>query len=211
MIAGIDEAGRGPVVGPLVVAMVEGDQEELRRLGVKDSKELSPKKRELLFEKILEVCKVRYVRVEPFVIDAYVVGGSLNSLEADVMISLIHSSGAEKIFIDAPDVDAQRFGSLIAQRTGREVVAEHGADKKYPIVSAASIVAKVIRDRIIRGISEVYGEVGSGYPHDATTIKFVEGWIRRMGRVPSFVRSSWITVRRIVQRSWQRTLEDYLF
>jgi len=211
VIAGIDEAGRGPVVGPLVVAMVEGDQEELRRLGVKDSKELSPKKRELLFEKILEVCKVRYVRVEPFVIDAYVVGGSLNSLEADVMISLIHSSGAEKIFIDAPDVDAQRFGSLIAQRTGREVVAEHGADKKYPIVSAASIVAKVIRDRIIRGISEVYGEVGSGYPHDATTIKFVEGWIRRMGRVPSFVRSSWITVRRIVQRSWQRTLEDYLF
>lgn len=211
VIAGIDEAGRGPVVGPLVIALVEGCQEDLKGIGVKDSKELSPQKRERLFEEICNLCNVIYIRVEPFVVDLYVMENSLNVLEAEIMTSLTQSARAEKIYIDAPDVDARRFSELIARKTGKKVIAEHGADKKYPIVSAASIVAKVIRDRIIRGISEVYGRVGSGYPHDSTTIKFVEGWIRRMGRVPSFVRGSWATVRRIVQKNSQKTLEDYLF
>ena len=90
-----------------------------------------------------------------------------------------------------------------------EIVAEHGADDRYPVVSAASIVAKVVRDRIISRMEEVYGPIGSGYPHDEQTLKFVERWIKVFRRPPSFVRSSWATSGRIVERTLRSRLDEY--
>ena len=216
MIAGVDEAGRGPVVGPMVMALVgvkdEEKLEELSELGVKDSKELSPRRREELYEAIKEIADAILVRrVEPFVIDAFVEEKGLNRLEAIVAAELVRESGAKKVFIDAPDVDPDRYADLIRGIVGDvEIVAEHKADAKYPIVSAASIVAKVERDRIIRRMEEVYGRIGTGYPHDEETIRFVETWMRRLKRNPSFVRSSWRTAKALHRKIFQRSLEDFL-
>ncbi len=216
MIAGIDEAGRGPVVGPMVMALVgvedEAKLKELADLGVKDSKELSPERREELYKGIKEIADIVLVRrVEPFVIDAFVEEKGLNRLEAIVTAELIKESGAAKVFVDAPDVDPARYASLVRELVGDvEVIAEHKADAKYPIVSAASIIAKVERDRIIRRMEEVYGRIGTGYPHDEETIRFVETWMRRLKRNPSFVRSSWRTAKALHRKIFQRSLEDFL-
>ncbi len=200
----------------MVMALVgvkdEEKVEELRELGVKDSKKLSPSRREELYGEILRVTDVVITkRVEPFLIDAFVKVGGLNRLEAIVAAELIQKSGAKRVFVDAPDTDPLRYGRAIAQLVEGDVkvVAEHGADAKYPLVSAASIIAKVERDRIIRRMEEVYGEIGTGYPHDEVTLSFVERWMRAFGRTPSFVRSSWRTARRLGKKLFQRKIEDY--
>ncbi len=212
VIAGVDEAGRGPLVGPLVVALVEVEDENLlKEIGVKDSKLLDHKEREELYNQILDISKrVLVERVEPFVIDEYVSVRGLNRLEMEVMSGLISRSKADIIYVDAPDVDTNRFEKMLREKTGKNVVASHRADRIYPVVSAASIVAKVVRDRIIRGIEAVYGRVGSGYPHDSETVSFVERWIKDMGRVPTFVRRSWKTIRTINKKLSQSSLEDFL-
>ncbi|NPA86605.1 MAG: ribonuclease HII [Candidatus Diapherotrites archaeon] len=198
----------------MVMALVAvEDPSALEELGLRDSKKLSPERREELYDEILEVADAVLVkRIEPFVIDAFVEVKGLNRLEALVAAQLIRSVPVKKIYVDAPDTDPLRYAEMIKQLApGVEIIAEHGADDRYPVVSAASIVAKVERDRIIRRMEEVYGSIGSGYPHDEETIRFVERWMRKMGRVPSFVRGSWRTSKRISQKVFQRSLEDFLW
>ncbi len=200
-------------MGPMVMALVGvKDEGVLRELGVRDSKKLSPRKREELYDEIRKVADVVLVRrVEPFVIDTFVTENGLNRLETIVAAELITRSGAKKVYIDVPDTDPARFLERIKGLvSGVEIVAEHGADDRYPVVSDASIVAKVERDRVIRRMEEVYGRIGTGYPHDGETLAFVERWMRRFGRTPSFVRSSWITSRRMAKKLFQRSLEDFL-
>jgi ribonuclease HII len=78
-----------------------------------------------------------------------------------------------------------------------QIISEHKADKKYPIVSAASIIAKVERDKAIKEIEEKYGEVGCGYPTDPKTIKFLEKYLKKYGKYPEFVRKSWKPAKRL--------------
>lgn len=191
MICGIDEAGRGPVVGPMVIAAVAGDGERLLQLGVRDSKTLSPTKREVIYARIIEVADcVNYVVVEPHIIDEYVRRRMLNSLELDFTARLIELCPAELYYVDSPDVNSRRYGDALSFITGRRVVALHGGES-VPQVAAASIVAKVIRDRLIDILKREIGDFGSGYPSDVKTIE----WLR-LGKIPvECVRRSWRTMR----------------
>ena len=114
-------------------------------------------------------------------------------------------------FVDACDVNAGRYGETVTSllRTPVTVISEHKADSRFPVVSAASIVAKVTRDRIIDALHEEYGEIGSGYPSDKTTIDFLESWISEHGSPPVIARHSWRTISDISARLSQSTLLDF--
>ncbi|RLF63907.1 MAG: ribonuclease HII [Thermoplasmata archaeon] len=206
-ICGIDEAGRGPVIGPMVVAGVWVDEEGeklLRDMGVKDSKKHTAKKREELSEKIREMFFHNFIVVQPEDIDALRQAMSLNELEIHIFAKVGGSRRADVYYIDSADVDEERFGQDFLKKLGfeTEVVSKHEADVKYPVVSAASIVAKVERDRKLEEIRrEIEPELGiplgSGYPSDERTRLFIKKWIEKFGDVPPHTRQSWKTVQKI--------------
>jgi ribonuclease HII len=227
IIAGVDEAGRGSVLGPLVVAGVAVEESkipELRKIGVKDSKLLSPKKRKLLYRQIREIASmVVYERVQPKDIDHVVINGKklfrLNYLEAQTMASVLHRIKFDVAYIDCCDTNQVRFGQLvsdlIADRDGRTftigetnplfeaVKSEHHADRRYPVVSAASIVAKVARDSYVKRLHKKYGMFGSGYPSDPDTIAYLKKSYESSKQFPSIARMSWLTVRRLISPNEQ--------
>ncbi|MEM2610984.1 MAG: ribonuclease HII [Candidatus Bathyarchaeia archaeon] len=204
-LCGIDDAGRGPVIGPLVIAGVLIDEERLPnliRLGVRDSKTLSPRRREYLAGEILKIVEdYRVVKVPPSEIDRVVEHGRrlnrLNRLEARIMASIIRDLKPDIAYVDASDILPERFRQHIAEELPFtvKIVSEHKADRTYPIVSAASIVAKVERDREIESLKQIYGDFGSGYAADPKTISFLKRWIEEHGSYPDFVRKSWKTVK----------------
>ncbi len=207
LIAGVDDAGRGAVIGPLVVAGILVDEEgleEIEALGVRDSKTIAPKRREYLAAEILKIVKDYYiVRLPPKDIDRVVKTGRklhrLNRLEAKAMAEVISQLRPDVAFIDASDVLPERFSRHVNEELTFKVkiISEHKADKTYPVVSAASIIAKVERDRAISDLKEKYGELGSGYASDSRTVKFLEEWIKKHDDYPDFVRKSWAPARRI--------------
>jgi len=207
LIAGIDDAGRGAVIGPLVIAGVLVDEkglEKIEALGVRDSKTLTPKRREYLAVEILKIVKNHcIIKLLPKDIDRVVKTGKklhrLNRLEAKAMAEVISHLRPDIAYVDASDVLPERFSRHIAEELTFKVqiVSEHKADKSYPVVSAASIVAKVERDRAISDLRRKYGEVGSGYASDRRTLEFLEEWIKTHGDYPDFVRKSWAPAKRI--------------
>jgi ribonuclease HII len=214
LICGVDDAGRGPVIGPLVIAGILVDElgvTDLINLGVRDSKTLSPKRREYLAREILKVAKdYRVVKVQPSEIDRVVETGGrlnrLNRLEARVMASIIRDLKPNVAYVDASDILPERFKQHILEELPFkvEVVSEHKADKNYPVVSAASIVAKVERDAEIEGLKRKYGDFGSGYVTDPKTINFLREWIERYGSYPDFVRRSWRTAKNMLKSGWRQ-------
>lgn len=206
-IAGVDDAGRGPIIGPLVIAGVLLDDKDLPKLmdlGVKDSKRLSPRRREELAAEIRELAlKYHVAMLSPAEIDRVVETGKklhkLNRLEAQTMAKVITILKPDVAYVDASDVLADRFKQHMAENLTFKVkiISEHKADAKYPIVSAASIIAKVERDRALSALQEKYGNMGCGYPTDPNTIKFLEKWIRKFGSYPDFVRKSWKPAKRL--------------
>jgi ribonuclease HII len=206
-IAGVDDAGRGPIIGPLVIAGVLLDEKDLPRLmdlGVKDSKRLSPRRREELAAEIRELAlKYHVAMLSPTEIDRVVETGKklhkLNRLEAQTMAKVITILKPDVAYVDASDVLADRFKQHIAENLTFKVkiISEHKADAKYPIVSAASIIAKVERDGALSVLQEKYGNMGCGYATDPNTIKFLENWIRKFGSYPDFVRKSWKPAKRL--------------
>ena len=211
-ILGIDEAGRGSVVGPLVVAgAMYNDEEELRKLGVKDSKLLSPEKREELFEKLKKIVKYKIVKVYPEEIDNRVGITNLNLIEASKFAEIIDEMKPDKVIIDTPMKNTQKFKMLMKKLVNHkcEMVCENFADLNYPIVSAASIIAKVNRDREVRKIEkETEEEIGVGYPHDGKTIKFVKKSLNKP-EWRKYVRKSWVTYQRIKEEDEQKKLEKF--
>jgi len=207
LISGVDEAGRGSVIGPLVIGGVSIDEKDLPKLvdlGVKDSKLLSPKRRETLASQIRKVALNCYiVWLSPAEIDRVVESKrklhKLNRLEAKAMARVISVLKPDVVYVDASDILPDRFREHIAENLSfnPEIICEHKADVKYPIVSAASIMAKVERDKVISQLQNKYGNIGCGYPTDSNTIKFLEGWIRNFGVYPNFVRKSWKTAKRV--------------
>ncbi len=206
-IAGVDEAGRGPIIGPLVIAGVLLDEKDLSQLvdlGVKDSKRLSPRRREELAAEIKELAlKYHVAMLSPAEIDRVVETGKklhrLNRLEAQTMAEVIKILRPEVVYVDASDVLADRFKQHIAENLtfNVRIISEHKADMKYPIVSAASIIAKVERDRALFMLQKRFGNMGCGYATDLKTIKFLETWIRKFGSYPDFVRKSWKPAKRL--------------
>jgi len=203
-ILGIDEAGRGPVIGPLVMVgflIDEEDEEKLKELGVRDSKQLSRERREELARELRKIGKIFIKLIHPWQIDAE----NLNKLEREVAKLIILEAKPEKVIIDA----FERKLPLKLGIDGIEIIAEPKADEKYAVVSAASIIAKVERDRIVDQIRRRFGDFGTGYPSDPKTVEFVERWIREKKKLPDFVRRSWETTRRIIEREEQKTLNDF--
>ncbi|OYT61275.1 MAG: ribonuclease HII [Thermofilum sp. ex4484_15] len=129
--------------------------------------------------------------------------GNLNDLEAEVTVELISSltETPYAIYLDSPDPVAKRYSDKVVKLLSSRglsnviVIAENGADKRYPIVSAASIVAKVIRDKEVEELKKLYGDFGSGYPSDPKTLRFLRDCLRK-GYLPPIVRRSWSTLRR---------------
>jgi ribonuclease HII len=206
VVAGLDDAGRGPVLGPMVIAGVaipEDLEWKLSAMGVKDSKLLTPYRRAKLYDEITRIGDVHHEVVSPNLIDTYVKRKKkllgLNLLEAEVMAKVIEKLKPDFAIVDASDVNEQRFSEMIAERLPVKinVLAEHKADLKYPVVSAASVVAKVLRDRIIEELKLKYGDFGSGYAADPKTIAFLKEYYARNKAFPPITRLSWKTVKRM--------------
>ncbi|MDA4121525.1 MAG: ribonuclease HII [Thaumarchaeota archaeon] len=211
LAGGVDEAGRGCVVGPLVVAGVSADTEgveELKEIGVRDSKKLSPAHRATLYGEILKICaRVSWAHIAPDEIDVVVATGKkykkLNYLEALYFARVVDELEADTVTVDAADASPKRFEDVICTNLSVpcRVKAYHYADRDYPLVSAASIIAKVERDRFVGKLRERHGDFGSGYPSDPRTKIFFREWLEAGNLPPDWTRRSW--------KSW-RTFERSL-
>jgi len=218
LICGIDEAGRGPVLGPMVISgvCINNDQlESLSRLGVKDSKKLSQSKRKSLSIKINEICTCKSFIVTPDEIDKRIdLKISLSRLEQLKMAEIINFFKPDVIYIDAADVNENRFGRSMCDLliyTPYKLISKHKADDIYPIVSAASIIAKDTRDRLIAELHGIFGDFGSGYTSDEKTIKYLTEWIQKHRQAPDFARKSWNTVKRILESEvLTRKITDFI-
>ena len=216
-IAGVDDAGRGPVIGPLVIAGAafhEDQIELLRSLGVKDSKVLSSKKREMLAGEIKKLAlSWHYVELPPNEVDPYVFSTKrlfkLNYLEAKKMAEVIAALFPDEVYVDASDVNEERFADQILEHLPSRIpiTSKHHADATYPVVSAASILAKVQRDSSIAELRQEFGDFGSGYPSDPKTEDFLINWRREHGCYPDFARQSWRTLKRLEESIYQLKLD----
>jgi ribonuclease HII len=199
IICGVDDAGRGSVLGPLVIAGVSAERTKIKHLseiGVKDSKQLSPKAREMLYKKIIAIVDDYYIaRISPQIIDQSVRNNQLNHLEAKYMAKVISKLRPCSSYVDSCDVNPSRFGKEISKLANSgKIYSRHHADSRFVIVSAASIVAKVNRDRAIEKLRKKY-DLGSGYPSDSKTMKFIKKWMLDHHEIPKFVRKSWKPVK----------------
>ncbi len=204
-VAGIDEAGKGPVMGPLVVCGVCCNREilpELEKIGVKDSKKLSREKREELAKEISRLCKSCVLKIEPEELDNQMKKKTVNEILTDCYAKIIKKLNPDIVFVDSPDVIPERLAETLRIRTGKDVKAMHRADELKPIVSAASIIAKVERDKEIDRIKDELGvDFGSGYASDERTINFLKEYFRERREFPPHVRKSWRTLNKIRQQS----------
>ena len=212
MILGIDEAGRGPVIGPMVIAGVlikEDRMEKLNILSLKDSKQYSARQREELYRKIVTIIDgYEILIVSPSDIDAALSdpNKNLNWLEADKMITLWEKFRPGKLIADCPSTNTKKFTEYVRNRIDQEtvLVLEHKADENYPVVSAASILAKVTRDNSIETLKGIYGDFGSGYLTDPKT----QAFLKTQHNLPIF-RKTWISWKRIEQSKNQKRLDDF--
>ena len=215
-VCGVDDAGRGPVIGPLVVAGIRIEEEkldQLKSLGVKDSKKLSPEARLKLSVEIPEIVdEYHIVELEAAHLDRVVNHSPkfqrLNLLEARAMAEVIEKLKPHLVYVDASDTRPERFKNNILENLSfkPKVISEHHADEKYPSVSAASILAKVRRDSRIEELRKEYGDIGSGYAHDPITVRFLSEYYLTNQEFPPIVRRSWKTLRNIVREISQSKL-----
>jgi ribonuclease HII len=215
-VMGVDEAGRGPVIGPLVVCGAHVDQRALasiESMGLKDSKKLSAKKREAFSVQLKEMLDYELIVLSPDVIDSRVGSeDNLNVLEVNCFADAIRAVKPGTAYVDACDMNAERFGNNIRRNLDfdLEIVSCHEADNKYPIVMAASILAKVYRDGLIQEISEKLEEdVGSGYPNDPVTIEFLKSYYKKNKKLPDCCRRSWKTCDAIIADCLQARLFQF--
>lgn len=215
VLCGADEAGRGPVIGPMVVAAVKVENDDfLRKIGVRDSKKCTKKRRERLAKMIEENCDYRVTVIEPEDIDRMREEMSINEIEVEVFAQVLNDLCDDEceIYLDAADVNEERFAREIEKKLRikpRKIVAKHGGDDVYPIVSAASIIAKVLRDAKIESIKKEIGDVGSGYPSDPVTREFLREWVREHGSLPPYTRKSWKTSKKLLESLKIRTLDEF--
>jgi len=215
LIAGIDEAGRGPVLGPLVLAVVSATPKiikEFEKLGITDSKQLTEFKRDEFFKKIKEIADYKIKSIKPKQIDAALISQSnnLNKLEQTETAKLLQKIKFDTCYIDLPGRDARSYTMGIRKIIGKdhELIAENKADAKYAIVGAASVLAKVTRDREIEKIKEKIGiDFGSGYPSDPKTKAFIkEHWNNKDF---NFIRHTWQTCKTLKAQHEQKSLGSF--
>jgi len=217
-VLGIDEAGRGPVLGSMFIGgflIEENKTNKLEEIGAKDSKKLSDKKRESIREKLNDLGSIFLEEFTASSIDDMMDVMSINDIELKGFADVIDRAEPDKVIMDLPEPDGNKFIDKIKDLMDTdhhevEFVAEHGADDEYPVVSAASIVAKSARESHVEDLHSKYGyDFASGYPHDKPTIEFIEKYIEQEGELPSETRKSWSTAQRLMKQSKQNSLGDF--
>lgn len=207
---GVDEAGKGPVLGSMFAAAVRAEPSTLPD-GVGDSKAIPPARREDLAERIREVATVGLAEVPVERIDD-------PDTDMNALTVAAHARAIDRVAVDgargtvdAGDANAARFGERVAARVGADVAltAEHRADESDPLVGAASIVAKVERDAHVERLAGEYGDVGSGYPSDPTTRAFLREYVAARGELPPCARSSWSTCDDVLAAAEQSALDEF--
>jgi len=217
MVCGVEDAGRGPVIGPLVMAGVLIDEEketELKRMGVKDSKALNPETREKLYKLILGIAEAHAIRIlPPSEIDHALKTDNLNLnwLEAIKTGEIINELQPDKVIVDCPSPNCKAYEQylkkLIKIEADFELLTEHKADVNHVIVAAASIIAKVTRDKEIAKIKKKIGvDFGSGYPTDEKTVRFLEAHFEDY---PDIFRKEWMPYKAAKKKKYQTTLEKF--
>ena len=227
LLGGADEAGRGPVIGPIVMAGVTvkpGVQDKLKAIGVKDSKLLTESKREELFEQVKYLVESYEIIVENAKeVDAALNDPSmnLNKLEAKSSAELIEKLKPDTMILDCPSTNPpayiEQVKSFYTNNNDTEIIAEHKADMNYPVVAAASILAKVTRDRLIKELEKkaesIIGKklnIGSGYPADPYTKKFLEEYWDKLDEIEEgFFRKTWKTYKNIIKSKSQTGLANF--
>ncbi|RYJ14788.1 ribonuclease HII [Halogeometricum borinquense] len=215
---GSDEAGKGPVLGPMVAAAVRAPADALPD-GIDDSKRLTSARREEIDQTLRgrDDVTVGVATIDPVRIDDPTTDMNSLTVAAHVAAVAAVAQDADEVVTDAGDVDESRFGRRVRTGVGDEgtdvtVVSEHRADETYPHVGAASVVAKVRRDTLMETIGERYedyGPVGSGYPSDPTTREFLRTYVSETGELPDCARASWATCDDVLNAAAQSSLADF--
>lgn len=209
---GVDEAGKGPVIGSMFAVAVRAPESSLPD-DLRESKQLTPARREELAAELraIDQLSIGQARIDPSQIDRP--GTDMNELTVTAhanAIAAVVVSG-DRIQLDAADVDAERFGHRVHEHLTSDVQIEaaHKADESSPVVAAASVLAKVARDAHITELSEQYGEIGSGYPSDPTTQQFLKSFVEETGGLPPCARSTWATAKRAIEAAEQSRIDSY--
>ncbi len=213
IIGGIDEAGRGSILGPMVIAGVSFEEkilENLKVLGIRDSKLLSAQRRTQLFDRIKQLSSsYMIIKVNCKEIDEHEYKKKLNFLESIYMAKIASKIKSDVIYIDCCDSNPSRFKSVIyslTEKNNLSILSFHKADRINIAVAAASILAKVTRDKEIELLKKQFPLIGSGYPSDKITATFLEKWIEEYSSPPFFSRHSWKTLKSIIKRKNSLTI-----
>jgi ribonuclease HII len=215
MICGIDEAGRGPVMGPLMVAGVAIESEQpLVDLNVRDSKKLSAARRDSMAVEIRKLANIEIMMISARELDILQQTMSLNEVETVCFSKIIRRLRPDAVYVDCVDTNEDNFKKNLGAKLDYtpKIISKHGADDIFPVVSAASIIAKTERDLDVSRISSDLGEdIGSGYPADPVTVEFVKNWLYRKGILPPHIRHSWKTTKRLWEdfKYQPTTLNDF--
>lgn len=211
-VLGIDEAGRGPVIGSLFIAgvMIEEGQEN-KLDGSKDSKLLAHKKRIELDKKIKANSEYLILEVNPQEIDEALLSDhlNLNWLEAHKQAEIINKLKPDKAIIDCPSPNCGKYKEYLKDLLDNketELIVEHKADLNYLTCAAASILAKVKREEHMDKIKVKYGDTGAGYPADPKTKEFIKNnWQKH----PEIFRKTWSTFKNQEKMKSQKTLDGF--
>ena len=212
---GIDDAGRGPVIGPMILAGVlieENQNNTLTTWGAKDSKLLTPKKRKEIKEKIKDHFESHIEVTSPEEIDKSSNLNYLEAVKAAMIINKLTKNLKEKVkvIIDCPSVNIESWSNDVQKLINKpeivSLICEHKADVNHPVVSAASILAKEKReDEILKIKFENEIDFGSGYPSDPKTKEFIKKNFDNK-KYSQIIRFSWDTVKRLVKEKNQKSL-----
>ncbi|QSG15539.1 ribonuclease HII [Halapricum desulfuricans] len=213
---GVDEAGKGPVLGSMFAAAVLADPGALPE-DVDDSKDIPPDRRGEMAEEIREVAdQVAVAEIPVWEIDDEETDMNTLTVEAHAralskVVNAVDDDTELSGYVDAGDTNAVRFGQRLRDRLDGDIDlrAEHEADATHPIVGAASVIAKVARDAHVRALSAKYGDVGSGYPSDPTTRAFLQAHVETYDELPDCARASWQTSKDALAAAAQASLDAF--
>lgn len=211
-VLGMDEAGRGPVIGPLVLGGVIVEEGKESTLGeVKDSKLLTHKKRLMLNEHLIKNFEHKIIIVSPEEIDAALMSEELNLnwLEAHKQAKIINALKPDVAIIDCPSPNIYKYTEYIKNLLDNKkikLIVEHKADVNYPVCAAASIIAKVRREEEMDKIKEKYGDTGPGYPANPKTKEFIKN---NWEKYPEIFRKTWSTFQKYAKAKDQKKIGEF--
>jgi ribonuclease HII len=224
-VVGIDEAGKGPVIGSMFIGFcyaylanglkdLNGFQDALKNdFGVKDSKLLSPQKRAEVYAKLCDKMEVKYAQLTPALIDSNnLAGKKLNELEIDAIVKVIDEIEPDLVIIDALTANPEKFADEILRKLSVDckIISENKADSKYPVVGAASVIAKQLREQEVEEIKKNIGfDVGSGYPSDPKTKKFLKEHYNNK-EFDFIFRKCWQTYKNCLKEKVNKTIDEFV-